>query len=76
MSNEKPKSDAPELSGIIQAGRNVPKTSNTNEKPAGLAAVATASYTVKSGDPVEPVDFAELGGRVVLPAPVHTNEEK
>jgi hypothetical protein len=62
MSNEKQKSAAPELSGIIQAGRNVPKTSSTDENPAGLAGVATASYTVKSGEPAEPLDFTSLYG--------------
>jgi hypothetical protein len=60
-----------ELDNLIHAGSKTQTSAkpSVQVKPIGLSDLATASYTVKSGEPAEPLDFSavygEHGGQVL-----------
>jgi hypothetical protein len=53
-----------ELDNLIHAGSKTQTSAkpSVQVKPIGLSDLATASYTVKSGDAAEPVDFSAVYG--------------
>lgn len=67
------KSSAPELRQLVQAGSKAQKPSakpSTEEKPIGLADLATASYDLKTladrvSMPETEISFENLGGKKI-----------